>query len=77
MLLLIFIPENHGICVQAIPNSGLRKRPGSRNCNCVDVFMGTRKMFITVFLCLDWWVVDWWYFTIFMFCCYWLFYVNV
>jgi len=27
--------------------------------NCVDVFMGTRKMLITLFLCLDGWVVGW------------------
>jgi len=37
---------------------------------CVDVFMATYKMFITLFLCLDGWVVGWVVFTIFMFCCY-------
>jgi len=26
---------------------------------CVDVFMGTCKMLITLFLCLDGWVVGW------------------
>jgi len=26
---------------------------------CVDVFMGTYKMLITLFLCLDRWVVGW------------------
>jgi len=26
---------------------------------CVDVFMGTSKMLITLFLCLDGWVVRW------------------
>ena len=26
---------------------------------CVEVFMGTCKMLITLFLCLDWWVVGW------------------
>ena len=39
---------------------------------CVDVFMGTCKIFITLFLCLDGW-----YFTIFMFCFYRFFYINV